>query len=115
MAKIEEYRFGSIRIDGHVYEADLIIFSDRIQQNWWRKEGHTLQMEDIGEILQGPPEALVIGQGESGRMKIDPRVDEELRKLRIEVFAAPTKAACRKFNELSEQGKRVVAALHLTC
>lgn len=115
MARINAYSFGSISVDGHSYRDDLIIYPDRVQSDWWRKEGHKLQLDDIPDVLAEPPEILVVGQGDPGRMQIAPPVAEELDRLDVRLVAAPTKKACSEFNRLSEEGKRVVAALHLTC
>ncbi|RJP14551.1 MAG: hypothetical protein C4520_21335 [Candidatus Abyssobacteria bacterium SURF_5] len=115
MALIDRYSFGSVTIGGRSYASDLIIYPDKIQEEWWRKEGHRLQTEDIPDVLADPPEILVIGQGDPGRMQIDPRVTEALKQLNVRVLAAPTKKACEEFNRLVEQGKKVIAALHLTC
>ena len=115
MARIDAYSFGSISVDGHRYRGDLIIYPDRIQPDWWRKEGHKLQLEDIPDVLADPPEVLVVGQGDPGRMRVAPPVAETLDKLDVRFIVAPTKMACSEFNRLSEEGKRVVAALHLTC
>lgn len=113
--RIRKYSFGSISVDGNTYTEDLIIYPDRISESWWRKSGHMLQVEDLAEVLTDPPEVLIVGQGDSARMQLDPRVGGVLEGLNIELIAAPTKRACEKFNELTEQGKKVVAALHLTC
>jgi hypothetical protein len=115
MSRIEEYSFGSINVDGRRYEGDLIIYPSKISSEWYRKDGHRLQIEDISEVLADPPEVLVVGQGHSGRMQVDPRVVEVLSKLRVQLVAAPTRRACDAFNKLSREGRRVVAALHLTC
>ncbi len=115
MKRIEHYSFGKISIDGEEYRQDLIVYPDRVDSGWWRKEGHRLQLEDISGVLTAPPDALVVGQGEPGKMKVDGRVAEELERLNVDLIAAPTRVACDTFNELTQQGKRVVAALHLTC
>ena len=115
MKTIRRYSFGTITVDGSVYGSDVIIHRDRVQEGWRRKDGHRLQIGDISELLADPPEVLVVGQGAYGRMQLDPRVEKELSKLSVQLVAAPTKIACDKFNELLEQGKNVVAALHLTC
>ena len=115
MATIEKYSFGSISIDGRAYQKDLIVYADRVEEGWWRKEGHRLQIEDLRGVLADPPEVLVVGQGDSARMQIDPRVSEALAMLDVKLIAAPTKKACDEFNRLCAQGRKVVAALHLTC
>jgi len=115
MKTINHYSFGSIEVDGNTYRNDIIIYPQAIQSDWWRKEGHRLQLEDIERVLSDPPEVLVVGQGDSGMMVVDARVAETLENLNVQLVAAHTKAACENFNKLSQEGKRVVAALHLTC
>lgn len=115
MSTVKDYSFGSITVDGQTFQRDIIIYPDRIQSDWWRKEGHRLQVEDIADVLQNPPEILVVGQGASGAMQVDPEVAQALEQAQVQLVAAPTRTACDRFNELQRQGKRVVAALHLTC
>ena len=35
---IESYDFGRIVIDGRKFASDVIIFLDRVDGNWWRKD-----------------------------------------------------------------------------
>ena len=44
---IDSYSFGQIVIDARAYASDVIIYSDRVDAAWWRKEGHRLHPEDI--------------------------------------------------------------------
>ena len=115
MRRIESYSFGAISVDGNRYTSDLIIYPGRVESGWWRKEGHRLHIEDIPEVLKNPPEVLVVGRGDSARLVVDAEVEKELQRREIKLVAEPTKAACERFNELSREGKHVVAALHLTC
>jgi hypothetical protein len=111
---IDGYKFGRITVDGKDFRTDLILLPDRVLDSWWRKEGHNLCLEDLGEALAAEPEVLVIGQGEPGLMKVPETLVEELQRRGIEVSVAPTREAVRAYNGLA--GKRkVVAALHLTC
>ena len=114
---IESYKFGSIVIDGKTYRSDVIIFPDKVLDGWWRREGHRLFVEDLREVLgaEPKPEMIVVGTGNSGLMSISHEVEETLRSSGIELEAKPTEEACRAFNELLKSGRRVVAALHLTC
>lgn len=114
---IDSYEFGTIVIDGKKYESDVIVFRDRVLDGWWRKEGHRLHVEDLGEVLdaQPGPDVLVVGTGYSGLMKVSNEVETELSANGIEIRAQPTKQACQTFNELVKSGRKAVAALHLTC
>jgi hypothetical protein len=111
---IESYDFGRIVIDGRQFGSDVVIFPDRIDGNWWRKEGHTLSADDVKEIVEAKPEVLVVGTGYSGLMKIHPQTEQYLQSSGIELIAARTEKACKIYNELFKS-RRVVAAFHLTC
>lgn len=111
---IDSYSFGSIVVDGKRYTADVIIYPDRVDPSWWRKQGHNLCLEDLQEVLRFQPEVLVIGQGKPGLMKVSTGVLRQLQELGIEVVSAPTPKAVETYNQLATQ-KKVVAALHLTC
>lgn len=114
LSMIDAYAFGRITVDGTEYRADLLLLPDRVLDSWWRKEGHNLCLEDLGEALAVKPEVLVVGQGRPGLMKVPKALVEDLERRGIEVRVAPTEQAVRTYNELA--GKRkVVAALHLTC
>ena len=65
---INSYQFGEIVINGKKYSSDVIIFPDRVIDNWWRKTGHELCLEDIAEAMTENPEVLLVGNGASGLM-----------------------------------------------
>ena len=111
---IDSYSFGSITVDGKRYASDVIIYPDRVDGSWWRREGHNLHLEDLQEVLRYRPEVLVIGQGKPGLMKVGSELVGELTQRGIEVRVAPTARAVRMYNDLCA-GRKVVAALHLTC
>ena len=112
---VEDYRFGKITIDGKTYTSDVIIMPERVQAPWWRTEGHSLCPEDIGKSLDQRPDVLVIGTGADGAMKVPASTMDFIRERCQTLHVARTAEACERFNELSAQGARVVAALHLTC
>ncbi len=111
---INSYSFGSITIDGKNYRSDVIIFPDKINSRWWRKSGHLLSDEDIGEILKYKPEMLIIGTGASGLMMVDRKVKDKLNSLGIRFIIKKTAEAVEEYNKL-EKKDRVVCAFHLTC
>lgn len=111
---IDSYSFGSITVNGSRYTSDVIIYPDRVESSWWRKEGHNLCMEDLQEVLQYRPEVLVIGKGKPGLMAVGADLIKQLARLGIEAHAAPTSKAVKLYNRLRGE-KKVVAALHLTC
>jgi hypothetical protein len=68
---IHSYSLGSITIDDVKFTKDHVIFPDRINSSWRRKIGHLLTEDDIKEILDYKPEALIIYTGANGLMKVD--------------------------------------------
>ena len=50
MSRIDSYHFGQIVIDGREYSSDVIIYPDRVQDNWRRNKSHELALEDISEV-----------------------------------------------------------------
>jgi len=112
---IDSYSFGRIIVDGKRFINDIIIFPNRIKDNWWRKIGHRIDIEDLKEVIQEKPEILVVGAGYFGFVKVPEEVKEYVKGKGIELITQPTKDACNTFNGLLKSGKRVVAALHLAC
>ena len=113
MPRIEDYSFGRVTVDGEEETRDVIVLPDRIVRGWWRREGHALVLEDLGEVIGELPERLVVGTGAYGQMRPDPGTMSELRERGVEVEALPTAEAVRRYNELDP--RRTAAALHLTC
>jgi len=112
---IKNYRFGSIIINDVEYSRDVVILPDRVISPWWRIEGHRLQIDDVKEYLDINLDAVVIGTGYYGVMKVDDNVISEFKRKSVEVYVMDTRSAVKKYNELVDCGKRVIAFLHLTC
>jgi len=112
---IDSYQFGKITVDGVSYSSDIIILGDTVQSNWWRKQGHLLSAEDIQSIIAAKPSTLIVGCGASGLMKVTDETRRLLQEHNIKLEALDTGKAVQRFNELSQVGVNVAAALHLTC
>ena len=113
--RVDSYSFGSMAVDGKTYEADLIVFPDRVRANWWRLQGHSLAPEDLKEVVDFQPELLIVGKGAQGCMDVPAATVKALEEKHIRVINANTDKACQLFNQELQKGKKVVAAFHLTC
>jgi hypothetical protein len=113
MARLESYSFGRLTVDGQEHMRDLIVLPDRVVADWWRREGHSLAMQDLEGVLEELPARLVLGTGAHGRLRPDTGVIAELERRGVEVECLPTEAAVRRYGELDERA--TAAALHLTC
>lgn len=113
--KINAYTYGLMTVDTKIYLKDLIIFPRKIKPNWWRKEGHVLNIDDLTEVIESKPEVLIVGTGDSGFMQVPIATKSALKEKNIEVIAKDTHQAVQLFNEQIQMGKNVVGAFHLTC
>lgn len=112
---IDSYQFGKIVVDGTSYSSDVIILGDAVQADWWRKQGHSLAVEDLQSVIAAKPSVLVVGCGASGLMKVPENTRQAVQEHDIQLEALDTSKAVQRFNELSQEGTNVAAALHLTC
>ena len=113
MARLEDYSFGRVIVDGSEHTRDLIVLPDRVITNWWRRDGHSLAIEDLDAVLDELPELLIVGVGAYGRLHSDPGVIAALERRGVAVECLHTNDAVRRFAEVDE--RRTAAALHLTC
>jgi hypothetical protein len=94
---------------------DLKIIGDQLLENWWRKQGHRVDVGDVTDILAASPEVLVVGMGYAGFMEVANSLRSALKSQNIQLIAKKTDEAVKTFNQLHSQGKRVAGAFHLTC
>ena len=111
---IDSYQFGLIVVNGKKYTSDIIISPDSVRDDWWRKTGHQLCLDDIAEVIAKNPEVLVVGTGVSDLMKVLPEVQQVVEAQGIKLIVETSDKAYRTYNQLC-QSQRVVAAFHITC
>jgi hypothetical protein len=116
--KIQDFSFGSIRIDDTVYEDDVVIDNGAIRKRDKKPSrkfrgdyGHTpLSLE---EDIPWNCSRLVIGTGVDGKMPVLPEVKLEAERRKIEFLILPTG---RAIEELQQCGQGATnAVLHITC
>jgi len=111
---IDSYSFGKMVMKGKAFHSDLIIYPDKVEGTWRRKEGHMLQLEDLTNILVADPEVLIIGTGYMDQMKVPDELRKELLSRRIELYVEDSRRAVEIFNSIHTK-RRIIAAFHLTC
>ena len=112
---IEKSAFGSIQIDGRTYTTDILVYPDgRVVDNWWRRHGHRLALEDLEALLAVEPDVIVIGAGVYGRVQPEPELGKALRQRGVELVMEPTAEAVTRFNDLLSR-RKAAAGFHLTC
>ena len=119
---IQEYKFGSITIDGKTYNHDVEVrWTDEIL-DWWRKESHVIDVEDVKRAVEQNPETIIIGTGESGIARVTEEAQKFIKDKGIKLIIDLTEQATRTFNirkeeSEEEEGKqeKVIGLFHLTC
>jgi hypothetical protein len=91
------------------------IIGDDVFENWWRRAGHNVDVEDVTDIMAASPEVFVIGIGYAGFMEVSNALRSALKRRNIQLIAEKTPKAVKRFNQLHSEGKRVAGAFHLTC
>jgi hypothetical protein len=113
VARLEDYSFGRVLVDGEEETKDVIVLPERVVRNWWRRDGHALVLEDLEAVLDELPARLIIGTGADGRMKPHPSALAQLKERGIEVEILSTGEAVRRYGAANPA--ETAAALHLTC
>ncbi len=92
-----------------------MVHPEGILSDWWRIEGHRLQLADVRDFLGMKVDVVIIGTGYEGFMRVDDDVIEAFKKSGSEVYVLRSRQAVRKYNEEVSKGKRVLLLIHLTC
>jgi len=101
-----------IRIGETEYRQNLIVTPDAVATGWAPSGFAALAGDDFAALLQYRPELVLLGTGATQRFP-HPRLLQALTDARVGVEAMDTRAACRTFNILVAEDRRVVAALVL--
>jgi uncharacterized protein len=104
---VERYGPGGFRISGTVYRGPVLVFPDRTLV--W--ESAALTVEGLAPVTaQGGIDLLLLGLGRR-MIPVAPGLRAALRAAGIVVEAMDTGAACRTYNVLLAEERRVAAAL----
>jgi len=107
---IRAYEPGRITIGEQHYHTSLILTGQRLIEDWRPRLAGELLREDFTPILELQPEILLLGTG--SRLDFpSPALTAHLLQNGIGVEVMDTAAACRTFNILLSEQRRVAAAL----
>jgi uncharacterized protein len=107
---IHSYGPGQIRINQEVYVHSLIVTPARIIVDWPPASFEELAAPHFQQIADLAPEVVILGTG--AKLRFPPSaVTRALIEANVGVEVMDTGAACRTYNILAGDGRRVVAAL----
>jgi uncharacterized protein len=103
---------GSIRIGENTYSRNVVLTAGELLDRAIDEELDTLQVEDIDFVLATEPEMVLIGSGWTSMLPPKDLVFALARRgIGLEVMNTP--AACRTFNILVNEGRRLAAILKI--
>lgn len=108
---IESYGEGRFRISGEPYGGSVLVFPERTLA-WPVTDMSDLSLDALSGVLGAEPavEVLIVGCGER-LVPLPVHLRQPLREKGIGVDVMDTGAACRTFNILLAESRRVAAAL----
>ncbi len=108
---IQSYGDGRFRISGTILTGSVIVLVDAVLP-WPEGDAGTVSIESLAAVVDADPavEILLLGTGRTMR-PLDPRLRAALKRHGIVGDAMDTGAACRTFNVLAGEDRRVAAAL----
>ena len=112
---ITNFSFGRIVVEGQTCNSDIKIVRGRLITDWWRRSGHSVEIEDVQDILASDSKVLVIGRGQPGYMRVSKSLRRHLEENNIQLIEEPTSEAFRIFNRCYSEGKKVAGAFHVSC
>ncbi len=108
--QIRSYTPGRILINEQILLHSVIVTPDQLIENWQPQTCTELSAESLSPIISLNPDILLIGTG-SHMVLLPIEIYGDLINLGIGVEVMDTSAACRTFNALSSENRRVCAAL----
>lgn len=109
---VSRYDALGVTVNGNLWQSSLILPWQGPVLAWQAIDTLTLEARHFADIPPLEPELVLLGTGPSLRFPPAAAV-LPLMQRRIGVESMDTQAACRTFNILASEGRRVVAALLL--
>jgi len=98
------YSTAEVRVGERVLQASCIVTADTVIEHW--------NPQDLDTLFALQPDIVLLGAGDT--QQFPPRaVRKAFEERRIALEAMTLGAACRTFNILAQEGRRVAAALLL--
>lgn len=107
---IRAWEPGRIRIGEAWFTGHLIVTAETIVSDWTPRDAARVTLEDLEPALALEPELVIVGAG-GGAISPDVELMSALAAQSVGLETMQTPAACRTYNVLVHEGRRVAAAL----
>ena len=104
---------GFVRLGIIEYRENVVVTPEKIVSGWAPNGFDALVAEDFAAIAALRPEVALLGTGATIRFP-HPRLTRALTDARIGLEVMDTPAACRTFNILAAEGRKVAVAILLS-
>ena len=109
---VTSYAPGEVRIRDRLFTTSLIALPDRLFPDWEHGRPEELRATSLAAIIDQRPEVLILGTGDT-QVFPDPAGLATLMDVGIGFEIMDNGAACRTYNILLAEGRRVALALML--
>jgi uncharacterized protein len=108
---IQSYADGGFRVSGQVYKASVLVWPDKTVP-WALASFPALEVSDFSPVFDHDPlpDVVLFGTGATQQF-LQPALRQALRDKGLVIEVMDTGAACRTYNVLLAEGRRVVAAM----
>lgn len=107
---VRAYAPGLIRIGAREIAGSVIVTANFLVEDWRPRHVSELRAADLEPVLELRPEVLLLGSG-ARQVFPEPQLLAALYEGRIGFEIMDTGAACRTYNVLVAEGRKVAAAL----
>jgi uncharacterized protein len=104
------YFAGGVEINAQPFDYSLIVMPEVAPRAWPVASFEQLTTEHFEQLLADTPDVVILGTGERQRF-VHPKLTAPLTSQRIGVECMDTNAACRTYNILMGEGRKVTLAL----
>jgi uncharacterized protein len=109
---IQSFSGGRLKINNEDMQCNVIVSADRIIKDWAPPPVSELSIADLEPVFALDPEVILLGTGEAQTFPRG-RLMTQIMRRGVGVEIMTTSAACRTYNVLMAEQRRVVAALVL--
>ncbi|MFZ6776375.1 Mth938-like domain-containing protein [Undibacterium sp. Ji83W] len=107
---ITAYEKDSVEINAITYTHSLIVLPETKPRQWSATSFEQLSNDDFAQIEATVPDVVILGTGNKQRF-VHPKLTAALAAKRIGVECMDNQAACRTYNILMAEGRKVALAL----
>lgn len=110
--RIRAYDIGSVTVNDIEYRGTMVVTPERIIQDWGPAKALDMELAHLGELLDLEAEILLIGTGKRQHFPPSGFMGQAMQA-GVGIECMTTEAACRTYNVLLAEGRRVAAALFM--